>query len=50
MPEEHKEGAFKTTLWGGFKKEDVLAYIEELTKKELAEKQAQPERCESLRQ
>ena len=50
MPEEHKEGAFKTTLWGGFKKEDVLAYIEELTKKELAEKQAQQERCESLRQ
>lgn len=41
MAEQQKPGEFKTAVVGGFKKADVLAYIEQLTARNQAEKQAQ---------
>lgn len=48
MSEEQKTGEFKTSLVGGFRKADVLAYIEELTNKGQQEKKAQEAKQQEL--
>ena len=50
MAEQQKPGEFKTAVVGGFKKADVLAYIEQLTAQNQAEKQAQQQAADKLRQ
>ena len=45
-----KAGEFKTAVVGGFKKADVLAYIEQLTARNQAEKQAQQQAADKLRE
>ena len=50
MAEQQKPGEFKTAVVGGFKKADVLAYIEQLTARNQAEKQAQQQAADKLRE
>ena len=48
MAEQQKAGEFKTTLVGGFRKADVLAYIEQLMEKGQKELQAQEAKQQEL--